>query len=316
MFINAIEQGSAIPEPLDVDDTAEEFFDFPKPNKILIVEGDSDKQALDSFIYLNKMEVNFSIRTAQAIDDENRPGKKIAIDYYEKNKINQSIRLLIDRDYDFICSFNHEDENIFYYDFYELENYLFDEESLKRVLLANNLSLDKIKEIQEFLFSNKSEILLPLIECSKLRIFRELHKVEKTSFQLSQDIIKNYALFVSKLDIKGCLLGRNPELVGNTFEERLNNYLKYQLDNIDSDLYITINKELDNLDIKYPDTILDFLRYFYKGKDVIKFVPELLKYYGSTENYLSDFSSSKLLNIFIFNSPLYKQKIMQVCASF
>ena len=315
MSVNTIEQGSAIPETLDADIAAEEYFGFDRPQKILIVEGENDLDVLKSFLYLNNMDVDFEIRTAQMVDKDDNSGKKVALTYYKDNSNKQDIRLLIDRDYDFICSMNKDDEHIFYYDFYELENYIFEEEVLKLALISNGIKTEQIDKVVKFFQSGQLDFLKPLIACSKLRIFRELHKVKKVN-QLEEETIREYASFVRNIDIKGCLLGKNPKYIGDTFEERFENYLKKELNEIDSDLYNVIEKEFGNLEIVYPNTFYDFFKFYFKGKDIIKFLPDLLKVSEIIKSNLNEFSSKKLLNTFIFKSELYKIKILKICSSF
>lgn len=123
MSVKTIKIGSAIPETLEIDDIAEEIFDLPKPGKILIVEGETDVIVLENYLDLKKISINFLIRTASMVDDEHRSGKDVALEYYDKHKDDREIVLLLDRDYDFICSTERNDERIIYYDYYSLENY-------------------------------------------------------------------------------------------------------------------------------------------------------------------------------------------------
>ena len=102
MSVNTIELGSGIPDTIENDVNAEEYFDFSRPQKILIVEGDTDKQALENYFSINKINFDFEIKTSEI--EESKSGKKIALEYYSNNKETQDIRLLIDRDYDFLCS--------------------------------------------------------------------------------------------------------------------------------------------------------------------------------------------------------------------
>ncbi|MBZ2154956.1 hypothetical protein K1J10_09990, partial [Streptococcus australis] len=137
MSVDTIKIGSAIPEIIEIDDIAEDFFDFPKPEKVLIVEGITDKEVLDNYLYLKRIKVDFSIRSANMIEGNSYSGKDWALQYYDRNKSNQEIKVLLDRDYDYICSSQREDEGIFYYDYYELENYFFEDKILKSILIPN-----------------------------------------------------------------------------------------------------------------------------------------------------------------------------------
>lgn len=318
MSNNTIEWGSAIPETVENDEVASLYFDFPKPEKILIVEGSTDKDVLENYLYLKNINVDFSIRSAKMLDEDSCSGKDGALRYYDINKNSQEIIVLLDRDYDFICSSQREDERILYYDYYELENYFFEDNILKSVLIYNNISIDKVEKIMSFFSSKNTKFLLPLLECSKLRIFRKLHKDNATSFQLDENEIKQFADFIKSIDIRACFLMRNPNLIGNSFSECLNFYLDKKLTTINSSLYKQIQDFFNSYphEITYPETLIEFFRYFFKGKDSIKFISDLLFYEKLIESNLNYVSSKNLLKTYIFQSDLYKNKIEEVIGMF
>ena len=316
MSVKTIKIGSAIPEILEIDDIAEEIFGLSKPDKILIVEGDTDVRVLENYLDLKEIPINFLIRAVSMVDDDEHSGKDAALEYYDKNKDKQEIILLLDRDYDFICSTERKDERIIYYDYYSLENYFFEEVVLKYSLISNDVSPSQRDKILDFMNSDKEEILNPLIECSKLRIFRKYHKENKTSFQLSDEKIVEFADFIKKIDIKGCIHGKNPNLTGSSFKDRLHIYINRSLDNIEPELYQQIQEFLTHIDITYPSTIIEYFKNFFNGKDSLKFIVELL----SNENLLSSridrITSKETLGSYIFYSDLYQAKIQTVINRF
>ena len=85
MTSNVIEIGSAIPITPEIDEISEDIFGLDRPSSILIVEGETDKDLIEKYIFLKKIEINFSIRTAKMAEGGDRGGKKVAIDYYRKN---------------------------------------------------------------------------------------------------------------------------------------------------------------------------------------------------------------------------------------
>lgn len=316
MSVNTIKIGSAIPESIEIDDIAEDFFDLPKPEKILIVEGDTDVIVLENYLDLKKIPINFLIRTASMVDDERRSGKDTALEYYDKNKDKQEIILLLDRDYDFICSTERNDERIIYYDYYSLENYFFEEVVLKYSLMSNGVSKTERDKILDFMNSDKKEILNPLIECSKLRIFRKYHKDKKTSFQLNDEKIVEFADFIKNIDIKGCIHGKNPNLTGSSFEERIRIYINQSLDDIEPELYQQIQNFLTQIEIPYPSTLIEYFKNFFNGKDSLKFIVELLLNENLLSSRIGRISSKEILGSYIFNSNLYQSKIQTVINRF
>ena len=79
MSVNTIKIGSAIPEIIEIDDIAEDFFDLPKPEKILIVEGVADAIVLENYLDLEKIPKNFLIRTTSMTNENQHSGKDIAL---------------------------------------------------------------------------------------------------------------------------------------------------------------------------------------------------------------------------------------------
>lgn len=316
MSVNTIKIGSAIPEIIEIDDIAEDFFDLPKPEKILIVEGVADAIVLENYLDLEKIPKNFLIRTTIMTNENHHSGKDIALEYYDKNKDNQEIVLLLDRDYDFICSTERTDDKIIYYDYYSLENYFFEEKVLKFALIANAVPKDKRDKILHFINSDKQEILNPLIECSKLRIFRKYHKEKKTPFQLNEEEIIKFANFIKKLDIKGCIKGKNPYLAGSNFKDRLHTYVNQSLEDIDPKLYSQIQEFISCIQISYPTTLIEYFKTFFNGKDSLKFFVELLFYEELISSHIGRISSRDTLDSYIFHSDLYKNKVQTIINRF
>lgn len=316
MSVNTIKIGSAIPEIIEIDDIAEDIFDFPKPERILIVEGNTDVIVLENYLDLKKIPKNFSIRAVNMVDDDERSGKDAALEYYDKNKDKQEIILLLDRDYDFICSTERNDERIIYYDYYSLENYFFEEVVLKYSLISNGVSKSQRDKILDFMNSDKQEILNPLIECSKLRIFRKYHKDKKTPFQLNDTKIIEFANFIQRIDIKGCIHGQNPNLTGSNFKDRVLTHINQSLNNIEPELYQQIQNFLTTIPIPYPSTLMEYFKTFFNGKDSLKFIDELLYRENLISSRNSRITSRDTLDSYIFVSDLYQTKIKTVINRF
>lgn len=150
-----------------------EMFGFDEySDKILLVEGVDDIRVINSYYYYKDIEdLPFRVVRAEELD-EKVSGKKNALKAFENYKEEfANIICLLDRDFDFFLGEEISDERIFYYDYYELENYLFDETVLKRLAARyfscnNNTIFEKILlELQE-----KVPVFLPYM---KLGLFRE-----------------------------------------------------------------------------------------------------------------------------------------------
>ncbi len=148
-------------------------FDNGNSNTILLVEGIDDIHVINSYYYYkNKDEMPFRVVRAEELN-EKVSGKKNALKAFENYKDEFSnLVCLLDRDFDFFLGESINNERIFYYDYYELENYLFDETVLK--LLAaryfncrNNITFGKV--LSELM--DNAIIFLPYM---KLGLFREV----------------------------------------------------------------------------------------------------------------------------------------------
>ncbi|MBZ2155046.1 hypothetical protein K1J10_10625, partial [Streptococcus australis] len=146
------------------------------------------------------------------------------------------------------------------------------------ILISNGISIDEIEKIMSFLNDKDTISLHSLLECSKLRIFRKLHKDKATTFQLNDSEIKQFADFIKNIDIRSCFPGRDPNLIGENFTDRLDCYLNNNLNSINSTLYNQIQDFFNSnaTDISYPKTLIEYFRYFFKGKDSIKFISDFL----------------------------------------
>ncbi|MCK1158607.1 DUF4435 domain-containing protein [Streptococcus uberis] len=316
MGVSTIENGSAIPTPLDIDEIAFEIFGREKPKNLLIVEGDTDISVIENFLEINKIYDNkIEIRTSGTLDDNGISGKRKAFEYYKANKEHQNIRLLLDKDYDFILERNVRDSNIFYYDYYELENYLFDKEVLKRVLIANKLQKDQIKKIKQY-FEGEQNLDL-FTKCYKLRLFREFHKDKKTITVLDESTIRRYSNFVSQIKLQMCISGENSIYDGESFGQRLEKCIVDEINSIKDGLIEEIESEEILQDISHPKNLLDFFQNFYKGKDLIKILGTILKYECDLKECKQiTISQSELLYNYIFSSQNLREKLLSVIASY
>ena len=161
-----------------------------------------------------------------------------------------------------------------------------------------------------------SKKLNPLIECSKLRIFRKYHKEKKTPFQLNEEEIIKFANFIKKLDIKGCIQGKNPYLAGSNFKDRLHTYVNQSLEDIDPKLYSQIQEFISCIQISYPTTLIEYFKTFFNGKDSLKFFVELLFYEELISSHIGRISSRDTLESYIFHSDLYKNKVQTIINRF
>ncbi|MFV0936158.1 hypothetical protein [Bacillus thuringiensis] len=114
---------------------------FSKKNftddRLLLVEGPDDIEVINNH-YLYKRSKNKKVFRLIKANSENieadsttTAGKKNALELYNTlRQRERNVICLLDRDYDFYLKENQSDSRIKYYDYYELENYLFDDSLL------------------------------------------------------------------------------------------------------------------------------------------------------------------------------------------
>lgn len=311
---NGLELGSAIVSTLEADTSAQLYFDFPKPEKILIVEGTTDVELINSYLSLEKISVEFEIKCPSLIEKD-AEGKDAAVKYYEENKLSQEIKLLLDQDYDIICNLHKDEKNIFYYDYYELENYIFEDRVLRYALYSAGLESSAIDKVLQFLETDK-EFIDAFNIIANLRIFRRLHYENQTKIKLDDAQTRKFAEFLKNIRVKECIIGKDPNLYGDNFQERLSNYIVSQLGEIHIDLTLESILEECSRFINDNSSLINFFRYYFKGKDGIKVIPTFLKCCGNIPQNLNGISSKSLLKNYIFHSELFKEKICTVIQSF
>ncbi|MGC6767591.1 hypothetical protein ACYSNR_04365 [Enterococcus sp. LJL128] len=296
---NLIQEGSSIPRTLEIDEIGLEFFDIPISQNILLVEGADDETVIETYYRLLSKTPPFEIRRASILDEDIVfDGKRNAIESYNnmKDKFGVNIKVLLDRDYDFLLNDNLVDENVFYYDYFELENYLFDDEIFEQFLVCSYPKREKY-ELNDILQKiNQFDINENFIYLYHLNIFRELHFKGDTNTKLIKP--QEYALFCSKINIEPIINGKIPEAVGRTIDERLINYITSNLDKIQQNLFPNIVSEVCSQCL-LPTNIFELFRYYYKGKIVNK----------SVEAIFSIVLNSKLKCIASVKEILYRQWI-------
>ncbi|QPQ35565.1 DUF4435 domain-containing protein [Lysinibacillus sp. JNUCC-52] len=192
---------------------AEDFFGYSENNNdILLVEGSDDIQVIKKFYY-HRRNGDIPFRVVKAEDlNEILSGKKNALKAYEKYKDEKSnLICLFDRDLDFFLNENCKDDRIHYYDFYELENYLFDESILK-LFFDRYYDCDEIELFEKMLdeFNNISDLLFHYPKLSLIRELNfkynflneeELDKIVKLSKTKPIQIFNNQAEKYRNLDL-------------------------------------------------------------------------------------------------------------------
>lgn len=311
-----IEEGSSIPETLETDELAYDYFGFPKPPKILIVEGSTDKECIERFYYKQKKTLTFDVRTASLLDENRIDGKKNALAYYHDNKSDQEIRVLLDRDYDFILDLNETEDNIYYYDYYELENYLFDEEVLEEYIVNSirEFSPEEVKATLETIKTTNIDSSFSLFY--KLVVIREIHYNQLHNFGFNESTITTFAQMIKNLSFSAILQGQHPLCKGDTIEERINSFFEQALKKIDDSLSDDVNDFWEESEYPLPENFIQFCQYYFKGKALLKSLDCIFNAISVSCLKFSGNVFDLLLKNIIFKSTKYRNKILSIEESF
>lgn len=311
-----IEEGSSIPETIETDEFAYDYFGFPKPPKILIVEGHSDKECIERFYYNQNRKLKFEIRTASSLDESRIDGKKNALAYYHDNKLDQEIRVLLDRDYDFILDLNENEENIYYYDYYELENYLFDEEVLEEYIVNSirEFSPEEIRTTLKTIKTTNSDLNFSLFY--KVVVIREIYYNKLHNFNFDETTIISFAQMIKNISFSAILKGQHPLCEGDTIEDRINSFFEKALAKIDDDLFDKVNGFWEESEYSLPENFIQFCQYYFKGKILLKSLDCIFNAIGVSCLKFSGNVFDLLLKNIIFKSTKYCNKIISIEESF
>lgn len=295
--------------------------------KYLIVEGKDDVEVIKSYFEHNGFYTNnsypFQVITptkyqfkgddeefqAIKIDGKNNVLKSInnAIEHNQKDRF----CCVIDRDLDFILEKNSNLENVFYYDYYELENYLLSKDVISKILLAIKYKYKKITELEDIsiILGRIEELDVIFKDYAFLNILREFNYHEKIS---SDKMLSND-------ELKGIVA-----LSGQMHASKLNYYCASL--NLNDSIQKLFNTELkdcsicmDDLKERYPE-IEDILtsnsisKYLVDGKRVMDMFLLAIKhvFLNSKKNDIQDFYF-RLKNEWIpCHSKEFNEKIKQI----
>lgn len=268
-----VKKGRAFHETATAIISAENNFSVSNDMPIVIVEGTDDITVLSKYYFYKASEKPAKFVTAKDFRSSSA-GKKKAIEYYYKCKdMDHQVYCLLDKDYDFYLKNNKEDENIFYYHFFELENYLFDD-SVFRVFLATYFNVTEETKLEELLGKLEpiKEVLRPLADIS---LFRELHFYDKSSIQLTEEQQKKLVALGRLNNMDWLLSDKNKDLNTVEFNKKIKHFIDMELREvnltleeikIDTNIYLEKHKEIE------------FLKLALSGKVAAKAIVTILEY--------------------------------------
>ena len=268
-----IKEGSSVTETIDSLLAADTNFGYIEDDApIILVEGKDDKELIDRYYYHRNGESN-PFRVAVGEDfDEKVNGKKMALRSFHKIKNKYSrVFMLVDRDFDFFVGENlsSTDSDIFYYDYYELENYLFEDAILK---LYFDRYFDCVDEAQfEKLKRELKKVICILEPFSQLSFIRELIYRDRLNIELEEEHKIHIASIAAK-NPSGVLQNKSNSYIGLRSKEKVEKYIDFELDKIGLNLDCLIDsmsgEEVASDLANYEDPVY-FFKFLISGKSII-----------------------------------------------
>ncbi|MGM0789888.1 MAG: hypothetical protein ACQEUD_07330 [Bacillota bacterium] len=138
-----IKRGSALKEHAKAVVTETRFTQESfNEDKILLLEGPDDIEVITNYYLYRGLDVKKDFRLVKANDKDmdetvSVAGKQNALKLFKRlRQEDRNVICLIDRDYDFHLKENVNDSRVLYYDYFELENYIF-EDKIFKVIVKN-----------------------------------------------------------------------------------------------------------------------------------------------------------------------------------
>jgi hypothetical protein len=290
----SIKRGSALKESAKAIITETKFIKKEITNdKLLLLEGPDDIEVISNYYLYRGREVKKAFRLVKANEEEIEgantvAGKQNAIKLFEKlRQKNRNVICLLDRDYDFYLNETHPDPRVKYYDYYELENYLF-EDSLFRVILKNVCNYNDFKYYEELI------LLLKDIEdaCKPYILLCFLREVNYRTSVLTEEQLSKVLKIIntkpsSMMEMKN--LGIDNEL------DRISCFIETELSKVGLSI-VLVQKIIDDnnyvssnlMNVSEP---LHLFRYAIKGKMISNSLSFFFKYILEHNPYLSELKS-------------------------
>lgn len=278
-----IRRGSALTESILAVTVEPKFnIDFLGNDFLLLVEGKDDVATIKDYYLHNNN--NLGIRCITATDDiegfldvDSVNGKKMALKRYTEIKSQgRNIICLLDRDYDFYLNEDQSKKGIIYYNFFELENHLFDD-AVAKIFVKNIYNYSCLDEYNEFI-GYLSDLSNSCKSYAKLCYFREINYKESVLNEKQLDVLLNIIKIIP---------GRMMQMNHIDCEDKVNridSYIESQLNeqglNISQIDYLIfhLGYEIDLLQSSRKNENLDIFKYAIKGKVLINSIQHFINY--------------------------------------
>ncbi|MEJ8303521.1 DUF4435 domain-containing protein [Saccharibacillus sacchari] len=245
-------------------------------HKMLLVEGIEDINVIRDFYIHKNQKLIFKLVLANDPNLEeplNFAGKKNSIVQHENLRTQgHNVVSLLDRDYDFFLNEDITDPKIIYYDYFELENYLF-ESSIFKVVVKNIFNYEDQETYDMFLVS-LSKVEYALYPYILLCLLREVNYRKSI---LDSDKLENVLNIIKK---KPASMMQMSNLAANDPLDRILEYIQKELGRVELSIEKVesiLQEHCPNFSFFDSKNSLDIFKYYIKGKTICSSLPLMLK---------------------------------------
>ncbi|KAA0760408.1 hypothetical protein DT250_24910 [Bacillus sp. AR2-1] len=236
--------------------------------KLLLLEGPDDIKVINNYYLYNETHEKKRFKLIKANDEEvtgstTTAGKQNALKLFRRlRQKDRNVICLLDRDYDFYLKENESDPRIKYYDYFELENYLFDE-SLLKIILKNVCDYSDAESYQKMI-KLLHDIELACKPYVLLCFLREVHYRNRV---LTEDQLSKVLDIIDKSPSS---MMQMKNLNTDNKIERISKYIEMELKKVGLSTEI-VQKIIDENNYKSSDFMdisepMDLFKFAIKGK--------------------------------------------------
>ncbi|MCS0674639.1 DUF4435 domain-containing protein [Cytobacillus firmus] len=262
-------------------------------DRILLLEGPDDIEVITNFYLYKGKDVKKNFRLVKANDrdiDDSSPvaGKQNALKLFTRLKQeSRNVICLLDRDYDFHLGEKVSDHRVIYYDYFELENYIFEEKVFKIIVknICNYPDDEYYKKIIS-IFQKIEESCKPYI---LLCFLREVH--------FRKDVLTDQQLekILQILKIKPESMMQMKHLPISDPLKRIECFIQMEIEKVG--LNLDLIQDIINRNHYVSSSIMDvsdplnLFRYAIKGKVISNSLQFFFKYILEENPYLYEIKS-------------------------
>jgi len=298
----------------------EEFTDFRRNRKILLVEGEDDEDVLNRYRFYNKNtdeDDDFEIGISE--------GKRNVLNHKDiLAKHDHYVACLLDYDYSPLLNEVSSDSRVYHYPYFELENLIMSDEILKK-LLNYYVNCTNLHEYNDFIsaLSNFENYFNHQI---KIKLFIDVNH-RKKAIELS-DSQRHQLKTLANFKVTSILRNNSEKYKDMTPQEKLESFYSEKLSEIELSIH-----EIEEVICLLCDPIFNFsihpyknefnhkFKYFVDGKLLVNEINEIIKLIHSGDSAISSLAlkpksinnvSENLMNDWIPTSQIYTNKILEI----